>query len=110
MSCTEIVLAAGTFCESPTIARSLTLRGDGSSLTFIQGGLDVTAGEVILEKLHFASGDEPLRVHSGARVSGFEIIAVVGWPGPSVFADNFESGDVTAWSSWTREKENDDAT
>lgn len=101
IGCTEIVLAAQTFTESPTIGRSLTLRGAGSSRTFLQGMLEVSAGTVTLEGLHLAALGGALDVHSGAEVSGFNLISLAGSFDPPLFADGFESGDLASWSTWT---------
>lgn len=101
IGCTEIVLAAQAFSESPAIGRSLTLRGAGSGQTFIQGTLEVTDGTVSLEGLHLASAAGALDVHSGAEVSGFDLVTVAAWIETPMFADDFESGDLTAWSTWT---------
>lgn len=101
IGCTEIVLAAQTFTESPAIARSLSLVGAGSSQTFIQGTVEISNGTVSLEGLHLASAAGALDVHSGAEVSGFDLVTIADWVETPLFADGFESGGLTSWSSWT---------
>ena len=100
-SCSEIVLAAQTFAESPVIDRDLTLGGAGSSQTFIEGSVEVTAGTVIVQELRISAPpgttSEALWAHSGAGVSGFDLVVVNGRE-VALFADGFESGDTSAWS------------
>ena len=100
-ACTEIVVAAGAFTESPVIGRSLTLRGAGSPSTFIQGRVEVTSGTVHLEGLHLAAEDDALRVHGGAQTTTFDLVAVAGQGEPMLFGDGFETGDLSRWSSAT---------
>ena len=101
LGCSEIVLAAQTFVESPVIGRSLTLRGSGSDQSFIQGRLEVSAGTVSLEGLHLAAAGGALSVHSGAEVSGFDLVALEGDLVALLFADGFETGDLSRWSAST---------
>jgi len=101
-SCTEIVLAAQVFDESPVITRDLTLRGAGSGATAIAGHVEVSAAIVEVRELQIATppgaATEALWAHSGARVSGFDLVVVIGRE-MTLFADGFESGDFSAWSS-----------
>lgn len=97
-SCTEVVIAAGTFEESAAIARTLVVQGAGSTLTFVRGQVEVSAGAVQLTGLHLSADGEALVAHSGAEVSGFDLEAVNGLAEPPLFADGFETGDTTAWS------------
>ena len=99
VACTEVAVAAGTFAESPVIARSLTLLGAGSDQTFLQGRIEVTAGTVHLEGLHFAAGEDSLTAHGGAETTCFDVVALAGQTTPMLFADGFETGDLSAWSS-----------
>jgi len=98
VACTEVVLAAQSFAESPVVARSLALRGAGSGQTFIQGRLEVSAGQVALEGFHVAASGGALTVHSGAEVSGFDVVAFDGLFEVPMFADGFETGDMSRWS------------
>lgn len=98
VGCTEIIIAAGTFSEALVIARTLTLLGAGSGRTFVQGQIEASAGTVQLNGLHVAADNEPLRAHSGAEVSGFDLEVVNGPFEPPFFADGFEDGTTDQWS------------
>ncbi len=100
-NCTEIMVAAGVFAEAPVISRDLLLQGAGSDQTFIEGQVDVASGVVHLTGLHVAAAGQALSAHSGAQVAGLDLVAESG-PGASlIFADGFESGAASAWSSST---------
>ena len=111
-ACDPIQVAAGSFPESPAIARDVTITGAGSGSTTIAGWVSVTgaATDAVLDALRIdataasatlchASG---LDVRGGAKASGVDLV-VVGRPTPTsacaFFADGFESGDTTAWSA-----------
>jgi len=100
-SCSELVLAAQTFTESLLIDRDLTVDGAGSTETRIEGQVEVSNGTVLLQQIQVSSptgaATEALWTHSGARVSGFDLVVVNGGTVP-LFADGFESGDTAAWS------------
>ena len=108
--CTEIVLAAGTFAESVVVARDLTVGGVSAATTVIEGRVTVqgSATVVVLENLTVdgtASGvagtfAEALLVEDGAELSGSNIVVLnAAIDQQPVFADGFESGDTTAWST-----------
>ncbi len=97
--CTQIVLATGTFYETPVIDRTLQLQGVGSDQTFIQGRVEVSAGTVHIEKIHITAPTDALWVHSGAEVSGFDLEVVNGLVESPLFADGFEDGTTHQWSS-----------
>ncbi len=97
--CTQIVLATGTFSEAPVIDRALQLQGDGSTRTFIEGRVEVSAGTVHIEKIHITAPTDALWVHSGAEVSGFDLEVVNGLVESPLFADGFEDGTTHQWSS-----------
>jgi len=99
VGCGEIDVAAGTYVEAPVIARSLVLTGAGSGQTFIQGGIEVSAGTVALAGLHLSAAGEGLRSHSGAAVSGFDLEVVSGFVATPLFADGFEDGTTGAWAA-----------
>ena len=100
-ACTEVILAAGVFDENPVVSRSMSVQGAGSSQTFVQGGIEVSAGAVALSGLHVSGPGEPLHAHSGAQVSGFDLVVINGVVEAPLFSDGFESGDTTAWSAAT---------
>jgi len=108
--CTEIELSAQTFEESVLIARDLEVRGSSSETTVIEGQLAVQGGstQVALEDMTVdgsAPGvggtfSEALLVAGGAEVNGLRIVVLNATEAPSaIFADGFESGDTSAWSS-----------
>jgi hypothetical protein len=99
-SCTEIVVAAGSFSGALNIARTLSLTGAGSDATFVEGGIEVSAGEVALQGFHLTGADAALDVHSGAEVATADVVVIAGAFEPSlIFADGFESGDTRGWST-----------
>ncbi|MCP4663725.1 MAG: hypothetical protein GY856_50720 [bacterium] len=108
-ACTTITLQTQTYAESVTVARSLTLAGPSGSPATVQGlVLVVGAGtDVQLSDLRVENGctGGALQVHSGAQVDGSRVEAVrsAALPCPplasQLFADGFESGDTSAWSS-----------
>ena len=101
LGCSEILVAGGTFAEAPVIGRALQLQGSGGDQTFIEGRVVVTAGVVQLTGLRIAAPGEALTAHSGAEVVGFDLVVLSGLDVSDVFADGFESGNSSAWSSTT---------
>jgi hypothetical protein len=99
--CTEVVLAAQAFSEPVAIARDLVVRGAGSGQTFINNQLEVSAGVVEVRQLQIAAPTDALRVHSGAEVSGLDLKVLNGLVETPLFADGFESGTTSSWSSAT---------
>ena len=103
-SCTEVVLAAQTFVESPSIARDLTVRGASSATTVVAGRVEVSGGLVVLEDLKVDTSGPAQRgrfpsalwAHGGGRVTGDGLVVV---HAPLLFGDGFESGGFSAWSS-----------
>ena len=98
IGCAPIVIAAGTFIESVMIARSVNLTGAGSGQTFIQGQVQISDGTVHLAGIHLSAAGEALWVHSGAEVSGFDLVVVSGLVETPIFTDGFESGGTGEWS------------
>ena len=111
-TCNPIQIGAGSYTTNLSIARDVTLDGAGSASSTIAGWVGVSGGatDVVLNSLRidattaisspcYASG---LDVRGGAKASGFDLV-VVGKPTPtaacSFFADGFEGGDSTAWST-----------
>ena len=99
VGCTDIVVAAGAFQEAVTIARDVSVQGAGSSQTYVQGGAEVSAGTVSLTGMHLSAAGEALDAHSGAEVSGFDLVVVNGTVEPPLFADGFEDGTTDAWAA-----------
>ena len=109
-SCDPIELAGATFEESVLIHRSLTLVGVDGGSTTIEGQVRVSESgtQIVLNDLTIRSGcpDATMDVETGANVVGFDI--AVGWsaglpcpepPVVDVFADGFETGDTSRWST-----------
>lgn len=114
LACTETDLSPQVHvADSVVIGRDLTVRGASSADTTLQGQLHVvgTATEVALRQVTIdatAPGltlctPEGLLVEAGAQVTSLDVqvlsssSALLGFCG--LFADGFESGDATAWSS-----------
>jgi len=97
--CDPIIVAAGTYAEVLTISRSVAVQGAGSGQSFVQGGVDVSAGAVSLTGLHLLAAGDALHAHSGAEVSGFDLVADDGLVDVPFFADGFEDGTTGAWSA-----------
>ena len=111
-SCDPIQVAAGTFSGNLSIVRDVTVNGAGSASTTIAGWIAVSgpATDAVINALRIdATGASASLCHasgldarSGARASGLDLV-VVGRPTPTsgcgFFADGFESGDTTRWSS-----------
>ena len=101
-TCTTVEVAAGSYGESPVVDRTLVLQGAGSGETYLAGQLEVTAGVLDLQALSIFSppggGGDALLSHSGAEVRAFDVEVVHGSDVP-LFADGFETGDTSAWSS-----------
>lgn len=113
-NCTAIVLGAATFPEdSLVLSRDLSIQGTSSTTTRIEGQLRVegAATRVQLQGLTLDATagrvagclSEALLVE-GAQVSSLDVVALsTATPADQgslclLFADGFESGDVTAWS------------
>jgi len=103
INCSEIVLSAGSFFEFVTIGRNLELQGAGSQSTTIFGKVIVSgfANNVRLEglKIFALAGTFPL----GGLVAWDGTVVIpddllIGIINP-LFADGFESGDRSKWSS-----------
>jgi hypothetical protein len=108
LTCTEIVLAAETFVESVRIGRDLDLHGAGSSATFIEGRVVILGAttQVQLGQMTVDAGapsaagcyGEAIESSAGAEVSGNDLVARNAC---LIFADGFESGGTSQWSSST---------
>ncbi len=111
-SCDPIQLAGSSFTESFTVARDVTITGAGSGSTRISGWAIVngatTEAELGALRIDSLGADPPLcsgaglDVRNGAEASGVDLVVVGGeTPGGAclLFADAFELGDLSAWSS-----------
>lgn len=110
-TCVTITLkAAHTYTESIHISRSLTIDCTGAAGAVIQGLVRVqgAGAQVTLQDLAVENGCIPsaLAAISGAEVTGTNLAVVhsAALPCPpvttdTIFADGFESGDTTSWSS-----------
>ena len=99
IGCDPIVVGAGSFVETVVVDRSLSLDGTGSDQSFIQGGVEVQAGTVNITGFHISGPGEALWSHSGAEVSGFDLVVINGVVENPLFADGFEGGTTGAWSA-----------
>ena len=99
IGCDPIVVGAGSFVETVVVDRSLSLDGTGSDQSFIQGGVEVQAGTVNITGFHISGPGEALWSHSGAEVSGFDLVVINGVVENPLFADGFEGGPTGAWSA-----------
>lgn len=112
-ACTTIALQDQTYAESVRIARSLTLAGPSGSAATVQGLLRVTGAgtEVQLRDLRVENGcaGEAMDVGFGAQVDASRVVAVrsaaLPCPPLPIFADGFESGDTSAWSSTVKTRQ-----
>jgi hypothetical protein len=103
-SCHQVLLAAQTFSESVSISRDVTVDGDSSSTTVIEGQVTVSDGTVVLQDMRIDTStpelaglfSEGLLVEGGARVNGLDLAVV---SGSLLFGDGFETGDTTRWSA-----------
>ncbi|RLE20598.1 MAG: hypothetical protein DRJ50_10490 [Actinobacteria bacterium] len=102
-SCAQVLLAAQTFSESVSISRDVTVDGDSSSTTVIEGQVTVSGGTVVLQDMRIDTStpelaglfSEGLAVSGGAQVSGSDLVVR---NASMLFGDGFESGDTTLWS------------
>jgi hypothetical protein len=109
-SCTEVVIAAGTFVEPVLADRSLIFTGDSSSTTIIEGRVKATGDGTEVELADLAvdagapsvAGCYPIALiaRDGATVSGSNLV-VINDDGDAcvIFSDGFESGTTSHWSS-----------
>jgi hypothetical protein len=106
-SCTTVNLASQTYGESVNIPRSLTIAGPSNGSAIIEGQVWVTGQntQVQLVDLRVQNGCqlEALTVVKGAQMEGTNLrtisSGILPCPPLFVFSDDFESGNLTAWSS-----------
>ena len=103
VTCTEIVLGAQSYPESVVISRSVLLRGAGAAATTLAGTVRVTGAGTSAELRDLlvdgtghggnADASEAEAVLSCRNVAAVHDGAV----SAEIFADGFESGDLSAW-------------
>jgi hypothetical protein len=108
-ACATITLSAQTYPESIVIRRSLTLAGPGAGGAVVQGLVLMTGSGtlVTLNDLRVENGCVPdaLRASGSAILTGanLQVERSAALPCPltadAIFADGFESGNTSAWSS-----------
>jgi hypothetical protein len=111
-TCAQVVLAAGTYLESVTITRTLTLQGDGPSSSRITGrllvlgtGTSLTLSRLAVDTRAGRAGcySSALEVCPGATATPTAVVVenAAGTPaGPCpLFADGFEAGAKGSWSA-----------
>ena len=103
VTCTEIILASGSFFGGVTIGRTLELQGVSSDSTTVVGKVTVEGSgtKATLKGLKIAvgPGDPPpdgLVVVGDAEVIPEDLVVGLA---ELIFSDGFERGDTTAWSS-----------
>ena len=102
-SCIEVLLAAQTFVESVSISRDVTVQGDSSTTTVIEGQVTVSGGTVVLQGMRIDTStpalaglfSDGLSVSGGAQVGGLDLVV---FNRAMLFGDGFETGDTTCWS------------
>jgi len=82
-------------CASPLAGRAAWTSTAGWET--VQVDLDDFAGETIRLRWRFAAQDAA--ASDGWSIDDVELVEVPSCPLLEIFADGFESGDVTAWSS-----------
>lgn len=108
-ACTEIVLAPGVLTEDVTIARTLTLRGAGTSASTLRGRVQVLGGGAVVDVEDLTIDTDGcfgigLAVSGSAvaRTLGPAAVAVVDSGGGAqcpIFRDGLETGDTARWSA-----------
>ena len=102
VTCTEIILASGSFFGHVTIGRTLELQGVSSNSTTVIGKVTVQGSGTIatLKGLKIAVGPQSLPYGGLVVVGNAEVISddlLIGTT-DQIFADGFESGDASVWS------------
>ena len=104
--CDPVLLNAGTFVGSLVIDRSVTVEGQSSATSIIEGQVTVSAGPVVLNALTITTDtalqrgrfQHALEAAAGAHVSGVDLVVV---HRALLFGDGFESGTTAGWSATT---------
>jgi hypothetical protein len=102
-TCTRILLADQTFSDSVAIGRTLDVLGAAGGSSTVRGSIAVVGGAQVGLSDLIVSGCSEARVTAtgGGRVVGsnLRVSTSSSVPCPLIFADGFESGDASAWSS-----------
>jgi len=110
LTCTQVVVAAGTFVETVAVDRTIEITGASSTATVVEGRIEVSGAgvELVLASLKVdasagvvaGSIGEAVKVSGGAEVTSNDLVAVNN-DGSAllIFADGFETGHTGAWSS-----------
>ncbi len=108
-TCATVTLAAQTYPESVVLRRTLTLAGPAAGGAVVQGLVLVSGVGTVatLRDLRVENGCVPdaVRAAGSARLEGdaLDVVRSAGLPCPltadAIFADGFESGNTSAWSS-----------
>jgi hypothetical protein len=110
-SCSEVVLAAGTYPESITITRTVSLTGAGAASSIISGQMRVLGSGTVLTLAELAVDTTGARagcytsamaVLDGGNARPTQVVVSNAQGAPAspcpLFADGFESGALGAWS------------
>ncbi len=104
-SCTTVQLSAGTYTEAITVGRGLTLAGPAEDTTIIAGSLRIESegGPVVLRNFDMKTAcvGEAMAVLGASQVSATNVHLE---KDPTlvcseIFADGFDAGTTSAWSS-----------
>ena len=106
-TCTTINLASQYYHESVYVERSLTVAGPVDGTAIIEGFVRLAGSETLVQlvNLEVKNGCQPVALIAvgGAQVDGTNLRTVssemLPCPVTIIFSDNFESGNLTAWSS-----------
>ena len=105
-ACTDLVLAAQAFPESVRVPRTLAITGAGAS-TVVAGFLRAHGNDTVVTvsdlKVEASCARGSLQSWTGGEIFAENVEAVSSTtfdcPGDPIFADGFESGDTSAWST-----------
>jgi hypothetical protein len=110
LTCTQVVIAAGTFVEAVEVDRTLEITGASSTATVVEGRIAVSGAgvELILGSLKVDASapsvagcfPEAVDVSGGTEVTGNDLVAINGDGSAClIFGDGFEIGNTGAWAT-----------
>ena len=103
INCTEIILTSGSFFGGVTIGRTLEIQGVSSGSTTVVGKVTAEGSgtKATIKGLKIAVGPADLPHDGLVIVGGAEVIPddLVITSTDLIFADGFERGDTSAWST-----------